>query len=209
MKLIGMLDSPYVRRVAIALDCFGIAFEHVPLSVFTTYDEFRAVNPVVKAPTLICDDGEVLMDSTLILDYVEASRVVAMSLWPRDGAELQHDYRALGLTIAACDKCVQYVYEQNLRPPAARHAPWTERVLAQARGGYAALEREIAQRTAAFAELSHASLMAAVAWGFTQSMMAAEIPAAAHPALATLAAHLEGTEVFRRYPPAGPGAPGL
>ena len=71
MILVGMLDSPYVRRVAISMKLMQIAFEHQPLSVFRTFDQFRAINPVVKAPTLVCDDGAVLMDSTLILDYLE------------------------------------------------------------------------------------------------------------------------------------------
>ena len=53
MKLIGMLDSPYVRRTAISLQLLGVPFEHQSLSVFRTYDEFRRINPVVKAPTLV------------------------------------------------------------------------------------------------------------------------------------------------------------
>ena len=53
MKLIGMLDSPYVRRVAISLQLLGLPFEHQSLSVFSTFDQFRRVNPVVKAPTLV------------------------------------------------------------------------------------------------------------------------------------------------------------
>lgn len=69
MKLVGMLDSPYVRRVAISLDLYGVEFEHQALSVFTTYDEFARINPVVKAPSLVLDDSTVLMDSSLILDY--------------------------------------------------------------------------------------------------------------------------------------------
>ena len=69
MQLIGMLDSPYVRRTAIALRLMGLPFEHRSLSVFSTFEQFRAINPVVKAPSLVCDDGTVLMDSTLILDY--------------------------------------------------------------------------------------------------------------------------------------------
>ena len=72
MKLIGMLDSPYVRRVAVSLQLLGLPFEHRSLSVFRQFDEFSALNPVVKAPTLIADDGTVLMDSTLILDYRRA-----------------------------------------------------------------------------------------------------------------------------------------
>ncbi len=77
-----MLDSPYVRRVAIALQLLGLPFEHRALSVFRTFDQFRAINPVVKAPTLVCDDGTVLMDSSLILDYAE-TLAAPRSLLPR------------------------------------------------------------------------------------------------------------------------------
>lgn len=72
MKLIGMLDSPYVRRVAVSLQLLGVPFEHQSLSVFRTFEQFRQINPVVKAPTLVAADGTVLMDSTLILQYAEA-----------------------------------------------------------------------------------------------------------------------------------------
>src|SRR5207237_6777612 len=62
MQLIGMLDSPYVRRVAVSLQLLGVRFQHQSLSVFRTYTEFQKINPVVKAPTVVCDDGTVLMD---------------------------------------------------------------------------------------------------------------------------------------------------
>ena len=42
MKLIGMLDSPYVRRVAISLKSLGLPFEHHSLSVFSTFEQFKA-----------------------------------------------------------------------------------------------------------------------------------------------------------------------
>ncbi|MDB5739409.1 MAG: glutathione transferase domain containing protein, partial [Alphaproteobacteria bacterium] len=67
MLLIGMLDSPFVRRVAVSLKVLGLPFEHQSVSVFRHFDQFAALNPVVKAPTLIADDGTVLMESTLIL----------------------------------------------------------------------------------------------------------------------------------------------
>lgn len=67
MKPIGMLDLPYVRRVAISLQLLGLRFEHQAFSVVRTFDEFHRINPVVKAPTLASDTGVVLMDSTLIL----------------------------------------------------------------------------------------------------------------------------------------------
>ena len=53
MKLIGMLDSPYVRRVAVSLQLLGLRFKHEPVSVFRHFDKFQAINPVIKAPTLI------------------------------------------------------------------------------------------------------------------------------------------------------------
>ena len=86
---------------------------------------------MVKAPTLVCDDGEVLMDSTLILQYAEATKANGRSLWPGDPAELQHDLRAVGLALAACETSVQIVYERNLRPAEAQHEPWVARVTGQ------------------------------------------------------------------------------
>lgn len=71
MKLIGMLDSPFVRRAAITLKLKGLAFEHLSLSVFRDFDRFQSINPLVKAPTLVGDDGWQLVDSTLIIDWAE------------------------------------------------------------------------------------------------------------------------------------------
>src|SRR5215210_9327167 len=129
MRLVGMLDSPYVRRVAISLELLGVAFQHEPVSVFSTFETFQGINPVVKAPTLICDNGDVLMDSSLILQFIE--RDIATSLWSDDPLERQLEFRAVGLALAACDKSVQIVYERNLRPASAQYEPWLERVTSQ------------------------------------------------------------------------------
>src|SRR4051794_30284021 len=98
MKLIGMLDSPYVRRVAISLQLLGLRFEHQSLSVFRGFGEFQQINPVVKAPTLVCDGGEVLMDSPLILDYAQA--LAGRSLMPQSLPELLPALRVVGLAQA-------------------------------------------------------------------------------------------------------------
>ena len=73
MQLIGMLDSPYVRRVAIALIVAKVPFTHRPISLFRHIDEFSKINPLLKAPTLLTDDGAALMDSNVILDYLASS----------------------------------------------------------------------------------------------------------------------------------------
>lgn len=206
MRLIGMLDSPYVRRVAISLDLLGVPFTHEAVSVFSTFGKFQAINPVVKAPTLVCDDGEVLMDSSLILQFAEATAARGRSLWPAAPDALQHEFRAVGLALAACEKSVQLLYERNLRPKEAQHEPWVARVTGQVLAAYAGLEQEVQRRPAAFAGApGHAAVTAAVAWQFTQSVVAAIVPAARHPGLVALSARLEQTGPFRRYPPVGPG----
>jgi glutathione S-transferase len=144
MKLIGMLDSPYVRRVAICLKLLELDFEHRPVSVFSDFEEFRKLNPVVKAPTLILDDGQSLMDSTLILDYVTSLAGSDATLVPHRADERLRATRLTGLALAACDKTVQIVYERNLRPIEKQHEPWVDRVSAQLLAAYAGLEAELA-----------------------------------------------------------------
>lgn len=208
MRLIGMLDSPYVRRVAISFEFLGVPFEHAAVSVFSTFEQFRGINPVVKAPTLVCDDGEVLMDSSLILQFVEATAARGRSLWSPDPVELQHEFRAVSLALAACEKSVQIVYERNLRPKQAQYEPWMTRVTGQLLAAYAGLEREVQRRPAAFAgSPGQASISAAVAWQFTQSMLAPIVAASKHPGLAGLSARLEQRPEFRKFPPDGPGVP--
>ncbi|MES3024072.1 MAG: glutathione S-transferase [Pseudomonadota bacterium] len=207
MRLIGMLDSPYVRRVAISLDLLGIAFQHESISVFSTFAQFSAINPVVKAPSLVCDDGVVLMDSSLILQFVEAS--AGRSLWSAPPALLAHEFRAVGLALAACEKSAQIVYERNLRPKEAQHEPWVERVSGQLLAAYDALEQQVLCDPAVFADpAKQPALSAAVAWGFTQAMLPALVPAANHPGLVALAHRLEQTAPFLKYPAAGPGVSG-
>ncbi|TAK42266.1 MAG: glutathione S-transferase [Betaproteobacteria bacterium] len=210
MRLIGMLDSPFVRRVAISFELLGVPFEHEAVSVFSTFAQFQGINPVVKAPTLVCDDGEVLMDSSLILQFVETVAARGQSLWSSDPATLQHEFRAVGLALAACEKSAQIIYERNLRPKEAQYEPWLARVTGQLLAAYAGLEQEVQRRPAAFSRSrSQACISAAVAWQFTQSMLASVVPASAHPGLAGLSERLEQTAEFRKYPPLGPGVPAV
>ena len=163
MQLIGMLDSPYVRRVAISLELLGLPFEHRSISVFRQFDEFSRINPVVKAPTLVCDDGGVLMDSTLIIDYAEAL-AAPRSLMPHTLAGRQRALALTGLALAACEKSVQIIYERNLRPADKQHAPWVDRVRGQLSAALSALEAEMARQPLACtaAEINQAGVTCAV-----------------------------------------------
>ena len=202
MQLIGMLDSPYVRRVAISLQLLGLRFEHRSISVFSTFAQFQQINPVVKAPTLVCDDGEVLMDSTLILEYAEALAAPRKSLMPKGVAERQHALRVVGLALAACEKGVQIIYERNLRPAEKLHEPWVSRVTGQLLAAYGALESELHRRPLALASdtINQAGVSAAVAWQFTHMMLPEAVNAADYPALREFSAQAELLPAFSAAP---------
>ncbi len=198
MKLIGMLDSPYVRRVAICLKVLGLEVQHQSLSVFSTFDEFRRINPVVKAPTLVLDDGQVLMDSSLILQLLDPHS----RLWPAESAARARAFRLTGLALAACEKAVQVVYEHNLRPAQKLHEPWLERVYGQLFAAWAELEKDLLAQPLSEEEstLGQAQVSIAVAWSFSRMMLPERVLAADYPTLAAFAETLERLPVFVQTP---------
>lgn len=202
MELIGMLDSPYVRRVAISLQLLGLPFTHRSISVFRGFAEFSAINPVVKAPSLVCDEGTVLMDSGLILDYAEAMADPARSLMPAELSARRRALRLLGLALAGCEKTVQIVYERALRPSEKQHAPWVERIHAQARAAYGALEAELARQSlpAPGLAMDQAGLTTAVVWHFTRELVPELAPAADFPLLTAYSAAAERLPAFIAAP---------
>lgn len=203
MQLIGMLDSPYVRRVAICLKLLGLPYEHRSLSVFSTFDEFSAINPVVKAPTLVADDGTVLMDSTLILQYLESLVDAERRLVPMAPEARLRALRLTGLALAACEKSVQLVYERELRPSEKRHSPWTDRVRTQLHAAFQALELELAQvpLVATPDQIGEHGVTVAVAWRFHQLMLPEIDFGDQFPELANFSAQAEALPAFRETPP--------
>jgi glutathione S-transferase len=205
MQLIGMLDSPYVRRTAISLRLLDVPFEHKAVSVFTTFEQFQSINPVVKAPSFVCDNGEVLMDSTLIVDYAESLAGPGKSLMPASIKERQHALRLIGLGLAACEKAVQTVYELNLRPPEKHHEPWLTRVRGQLLAAITLLEGEVTRQ--ALAIRSQPGVTIAVMWRFVQMMLPEIVVAAKYPSLRAFSAAAEQFPAFAAFPPDGPGVP--
>lgn len=198
MLLIGMLDSPFVRRVAITMELLGIPYQHRGVSVFRTYDQFRQIHPVVKAPTLVCDDGELLIDSTLIIDYLET--IAGRSLMPSDAARRRHALKLIGLALAANEKTVHIMLERRLRPAENQYEPWLNRISQQLRAALALLEPEACKLDAG-AAICQAGLTVAVSWRFTQIMLPETILAEDYPALAAHSARAELLPAFIATPP--------
>ncbi len=203
MRLIGMLDSPYVRRVAVSLRFMDLPFAHEAVSVFRHYDAFSAINPVVKAPTLVTDEGVTLMDSTLILDYAERLAPMDRRLSPVGLSDYARAQRITGLALAGCEKSVQIVYELTLRPAEKHHQPWIDRVRRQLLAAYRLLETEIGSgETWLFGDRPlQADISVAAAWRFTRGALPDIIVAADHPALAIFSKRAEALPEFLAFPP--------
>ena len=201
MKLVGMLDSPYVRRVAISAKCLGIELDHESVSVFRQFQQFQRINPVVKAPTLVLDDGEVLMDSTLIIDFLQALAGPARRLMPDETERRLRSLRLIGLGLAACEKSVQLYYERNLRPAEIQYEPWVKRVEGQLAEAYASLERALEKqplKTDGSIELDGITL--AVAWSFSNFVVPEQVDAQRFPLISAFTVYAESLEVFVNTP---------
>jgi glutathione S-transferase len=108
--LIGQYDSPFVRRVAVALKLYAFPYEHRPWSVFSDAARVRAYNPLGRVPTLVLDDGTALLESAAILDHLDEQAGPA-ALIPPSGPARRAALRRCALATGAAEKAVALVYE--------------------------------------------------------------------------------------------------
>ena len=197
MILIGQFDSPFVRRVGIALRLYGIRFEHRTFSAFGDADRIRPYNPLVRVPTLVLDDGESLIDSHIILDHLDSLVPVADRLFPVDEP---HRRRALRIAALACgtgDKAVSLFYELRLHATAS--GIFVSRCLDQIGGALADLDADLARQPGPFwdgTRPGHADIAVACVWRFMAEALAGTVDLTPHSRLADLSARLEATEAF-------------
>ena len=139
--LIGMFDSPFVRRVAVSMKLLKISFEHGNWSVGKDQERIREFNPLGRVPALVLDDGSVIIESAAILDYLDENAGPERALLPATGPARREALRLIALAVGAAEKGRDIVYEQAFRPPEKRHAPWVERCKAQVHGALRELEQ--------------------------------------------------------------------
>jgi glutathione S-transferase len=149
MLLIGMFDSPFVRRVAITLKLLDIPFEHGNWSVGRDFERIREYNPLGRVPTLMTDDGDRLMESAAILDYLDELAGPERALLPRAGADRRQALNLMAMATGAAEKGVLQIYERVFRPEDKRHQPWVDRCRLQMSSSLAAIDRYLGDRGAA------------------------------------------------------------
>jgi glutathione S-transferase len=161
------------------------------------FDRFAAINPVVKAPSFVTDDGVVLMDSGLMLEHI--AHLAPRPLMPPDRASHEVALRQIGLALAACDKSVSILYERTQRPPEKQHQPWLDRVRGQLLAAYGMLEKEVSPDWFTGEDLMQPQITVAVAWRFSQHGVSDVLPAADFPRLSLLSARAEKLPAFQAF----------
>lgn len=200
MKLIGLYDSPYVRRVAVSMRLYGFDFEHVALSVFRHQDEMRKINPMLKVPMLVLDSGEKLVESSFILDYLDGEVAPEKRLTPQSGAPRRLIQQQCATALLASEKAVQIVYETTLRPAEFSYMPWVERCKAQMHTAFGMMEAAPPSEALAGAALTQADVTRAVVYRFAQYVLSTEFPAGRYPQLDALSTYCEALPAFLQTP---------
>jgi glutathione S-transferase len=140
MLLIGVNRSPYTRRVAITLAAYGVRYEQRCVSGFGNRDEVRQHNPLGRIPTLVLDDGETLIDSGAIVDFLDERYGGEHPTIPKAGGERRAVLKVAAMMVGACDKGLQAAYHRNHTPVEKRHQPWIDDCTAQVLSALAAVD---------------------------------------------------------------------
>jgi glutathione S-transferase len=201
MLLIGMFDSPFVRRVAISMKLLGIPFEHANWSVGRDFDRIRDYNPLGRVPTLVTDDGDRLMESAAILDYLDEYAGPERALLPNSGPDRRRAMNLMAMATGAAEKGLLQVYERVFRPEDKRHQPWVDRCRIQMSGSLAAIDRYLGERGVAQwlvgKRMTQADITAVCVFTFLDDTLRVAEDRVMFQSLATLVARCEALPAFQ------------
>ena len=201
MQLIGSHRSPFVRRVAISMNVMGLPYEQTNIHAFVNADEIKVHNPLIRVPTMVLDDGDVLVESYAILDYLDELAGEAKRLTPADGPERRRVMKDTAVAVGSMDRAQWAVYEYRHRPEEKVHEPWAEHNDSRAIGGLLYLD-SLARETGETGWLSNtdrisqSDISAVVAYSFAKLVRPCLNLADAAPALTSFVDRCEALTPF-------------
>ena len=136
-----MFDSPFVRRVAVSMKMLKMPFEHRNWSVGKDFELIRQFNPLGRVPALVQPDGDTLIESGAILDFLDDGVGPERALLPRSGELRREALRIIAIASGGAEKGVIQVYETAFRPPEKRYRPWVDRCHTQMHAALGELDR--------------------------------------------------------------------
>ena len=129
MKLTFSPASPFARKVRIAAIELGLVdkIEFTPATVVPgqANDEYSKIHPLKKLPVLILDNGDVIVDSYVIVEYLD-ELAGGGKLIPASGPlrwKVKSDHSLLQGMLDAMLLCR---YENNVRPQQFRWQAWSD-----------------------------------------------------------------------------------
>jgi glutathione S-transferase len=129
MKLTFSPASPFARKVRITAIELGLIdrIEFVPTTVApgTPNDEYSRVTPVKKLPALILDNGEVILDSYVIVEYLDEI-AGGGKLIPAAGPARWKVKSDHSLLQGMLDSMLLCRYENMVRPEGLRWKAWSD-----------------------------------------------------------------------------------
>lgn len=141
MILIGRDLSPFVRRIAIWCALQGRTVERRALMVQgEDFETLKGLNPVGRVPVLQIPDGDSLIETWAICDWLEDSAPESARLIPATGLPRRAAMQEVAHANAVAEKGVALVYDKNRRPAELHWPDWQERLVGQIRGGLTAME---------------------------------------------------------------------
>jgi glutathione S-transferase len=200
MKLIGLYDSPYVRRVAVSMRIQGFAFQHTALSVFRHRDQMREINPLIKVPMLVLDNGEQLIESSFILDYLDGEVPADERLVPASGEARKKVLQICATALVATEKAIQVYYDTQLRPAEFSYGPWVARCTDQMHDAFGMLDTQPVSPVLSGAPINQADITTAVALRFARYVHPTQFPVGRYPRLEQLSLYCEALPAFLETP---------
>jgi glutathione S-transferase len=196
MILVGQYDSPVTRRIAIALNHYGMPFLRDTRSIFGDAAAVGKISPLARIPALVLDDGEVLIDSAAILDHLDEQADDA-ALIPASGPARRRVLQMTALAQGTLEKVAAVVYERHFHCAEHRSTDWLDRCLGQAHAGLDELTRRLAAPYACGATLTHADVMITTLIWYMRDRMDEVLSPTTHAPLIALAEHCETLPAFR------------
>jgi glutathione S-transferase len=189
MQLIGCWSSGFTRRIGITLKLLDLPFDHLNVDVFKRPEDVRPYSPMLKIPALVIDNGEVLLDSDSMVDYLHERVGPLRALIAISGAERRQALRIVGIATTVYEK-FRAVEQEASRPEALQMASVSDFYSAQALTGFEMLESVAKGRWLVGGALSQADIMTVVAYqAVSNSPLLAEVNARRFPKLAALSRH--------------------
>jgi len=210
MRLIGILLSPYVRRVAVSLNILKLPFELDEIFVFGEPEVVRRYNPLVRIPAMVLDDGTNIVESGAILDEIDCMVSPERRLTPSSGPLRRHVLQTASIALGSAEKAQWAFYESRVRPAEKVHGPWVEHNDKQVLGGFEHLNITAAKIDdgdwiARTPDISQADVTTTVAFTFANLSRPHLELAERFPQLARFAERCETLPAFLKAPlPPGP-----